>query len=182
MKALARVQTGRSLAAACALLFAGAGMAGAATKVWAFNASFGNPHIQSFDLLTGAAIDDFAAPNKDAQRGRANGRGIAIVGSKIYYTLSDTPNVYMTDTTGADLKIAFTTPLTPGINSIAWDGASFWMVASQPTDPTKPADNKVYKYSPAGVLQQTILLQQRENNNVAPNGLEITPFTTSAGS
>jgi hypothetical protein len=158
-----------------ALVLAGANVAGAATTVWAFNASFGNPHIQAYDLATGNAVADFLAPNGDAQRGRANGRGIAVVGTKIYYTLADTPNVYVTDTvTHEDLKIAFTTPLTPGINSLAWDGSSFWMVASQPADPTKPADGKVYQYSPTGTLLKTVVLAGRENTNLAPNGLEIT--------
>jgi uncharacterized protein (TIGR03437 family) len=160
-----------------ALVLAGAHVAGAATTVWAFNASFGNPHIQAYDLATGNAVADFAAPSNDAQRGRANGRGIAVVGTTIYYTLADTPNVYKTDAvTHADLGIAFRTPLTPGINSLAWDGntSSFWMVASQPADPTKPADGKVYQYSPTGTLLKTLLLPGRENINLAPNGLEVT--------
>src|SRR5471032_1442260 len=121
-----------------ALVLAGANIAGAATTVWAFNASFGNPHIQAYDLATGNSFDDFIAPNKDAQRGRANGRGIAVLANgDIYYTLADTPNVYKTNSAGADLGIAFTTHLavgTPGINSLAWDGTSFWMVASQPSN------------------------------------------------
>jgi uncharacterized protein (TIGR03437 family) len=159
-----------------ALVLAGANVAGAATTVWAFNASFGNPHIQAYDLATGNAVADFVAPHKDANRGRANGRGIAVVGTAIYYTLADTPNVYQTDATGADLGIVFTTPLTPGINSLAWDGAAFWMVASQPADPTKPADGKVYKYSKTGTLLQALALQRPPNTNVASNGLEVTPF------
>lgn len=158
-----------------ALVLAGANVAGAATTVWAFNASFGNPHIQAYDLATGNAVADFGAPNKDALRGRANGRGIAVVGTTIYYTLADTPNVYKTDAlTQADLGIAFTTILTPGINSLSWDGTSFWMVASQPADPTKPADGKVYQYSLTGTLLKTLVLAGRENTNLAPNGLEIT--------
>jgi uncharacterized protein (TIGR03437 family) len=158
-----------------ALVLAGANLAGAASTVWAFNASFGNPHIQAYDLATGIAGADFEAPNNDAQRGRANGRGIAMVGTTIYYTLADSPIVYKTDAvTHADLGIAFRTPLTPGINSLVWDGASFWMVASQPADPTKPADGKVYQYSPTGTLMRTVVLAGRENANLAPNGLEIT--------
>jgi hypothetical protein len=95
---------GCSPAVIFALVMAGANVAGAATKVWAFNASFGNPHIQAYDLDTGNTVADFVAPHKDANRGRANGRGIAVVGTAIYYTLADTPNVYKTDTvTQADL-------------------------------------------------------------------------------
>src|SRR5471030_2543982 len=115
-----------------ALVLAGAHVAGAATTVWAFNASFGNPQIQAYDLATGNTVADFVAPNNDAQRGRANGRGIAVLGNgDIYYTLADTPNVYKTNAAHDDLGIAFQTLLTPGINSLAWDGntSSFWMVA-----------------------------------------------------
>jgi uncharacterized protein (TIGR03437 family) len=160
-----------------ALVLAGANIAGAATTVWAFNASFGNPHIQAYDLATGNTLVDFEAPNNDAQKGRANGRGIAVVGTTIYYTLADSPIVYKTDAvTHADGGIAFKTPLTPGINSLAWDGntSSFWMVASQPADPTKPADGKVYQYSSTGTPLKTLVLPGRENTNLAPNGLEIT--------
>ncbi|HXB69866.1 MAG TPA: IPT/TIG domain-containing protein [Candidatus Acidoferrales bacterium] len=173
-----------SLAVIFALVSAGATVAGAATTVWAFNASLGNPHIQAYDLATGNAVADFAAPHKDAQRNRANGRGIAVVGTAIYYTLADTPNVYKTDAvTHADLGIAFTTPLTPGINSLAWDGHSnsFWMVSSQPADPKIPADDKVYQFSlptqagAPGTLLQTLVLPRQANSNLARNGLEVTP-------
>jgi uncharacterized protein (TIGR03437 family) len=160
-----------------ALVLAGAHVAGAATTVWAFNASFGNPHIQAYDLVTGKTVADFIAPNKDAQRGRANGRGIAVVGTTIYYTLADTPNVYKTDAvTQADLGIAFTTVLTPGINSLAWDGASFWMVASQPSNPNLLADDKVYQYSLNGIPGRTLVLALPPNTNQARNGIEVTPF------
>ena len=148
----------------------------AQTTVWGINASFGNPHIQAYDLATGVAMADFTAPHKDANRGRANGRGIAVVGTTIYYTLADTPNVYKTDMASqADLGIAFTTPLSPGINSLAWDGASFWLLASQPTDPTRPADDNVYQYSLAGKLLQTLVLARPSNTNLARDGLEVTP-------
>jgi uncharacterized protein (TIGR03437 family) len=168
-----------STIAVFALFFAVANTAGAATTVWAFNASFGNPHIQAYDLATGNAVADFEAPNKDALRGRANGRGIAVVATPnattIYYTLADTPNVYKADAaTHADLGIAFTTPLTPGINSLAWDGASFWMVASQPTNQNALVDGKVYKYSPTGQLLQTLVLPLPVNTNFVRNGIEVT--------
>jgi uncharacterized protein (TIGR03437 family) len=166
-----------SLAVIFAVVSAGASVAGAATTVWAFNASFGNPHIQAYNLDTGNAVADFVAPHKDAQRGRANGRGIAVVGTTIYYTLADTPNVYKTDAvTQADLGIAFTTPIAPGINSLAWDGASFWMVASQPSNQNLPADDKVYQYSLSGQLQQTLVLPRPPNTSLARDGMEVTPF------
>ena len=58
--------------------------------VWANNASPGSPHLQAFDMSTGAAAADFPAPNPDAQKGKANGRGIAVVDTKIYYSLANT--------------------------------------------------------------------------------------------
>jgi hypothetical protein len=158
-----------------ALLCLLAGVSQAGTTVWGFNASFGNPHIQAYDLTTGVALADFVAPNQDANRGRANGRGIAVVGTTIYYSLADTPNVYVTDTlTHADLGIAFTTILTPGINSLAWDGSSLWMVASQPNNPSAQDDN-VYQYSLTGKLLRTLVLTRPPNNNLSRDGLEVTP-------
>ena len=142
----------------------------AATTIWGFNASFGNPHIQAYDLATGVASADFTAPHKDANRGRANGRGIAVVGTKIYYSLADTPNVYVTDTVShADLGIAFTTPLSPGINNLAWDGTSLWLNSSA------PGDARVFQYSPTGQLQKTLTLALPANTNLARDGLEVTP-------
>ena len=169
------MNTIRALGALSTLvIFATGSQAG--TTVWGFNSSFGDPHIQAYDLDTGVASADFVAPNKDAQRGRANGRGIAVVGTTLYYSLADTPNVYKTDTvTHADLGIAFTTPLSPGINSLAWDGANLWMVASQPQNQVAPQDDKVYKYSPNGALLQTLVLPRPANNNLVRDGIEVTP-------
>ena len=159
-----------------ALLLASAAASQAGTTVWAFNASLGNPHIQAYDLATGNNLADFEAPHNDARRGRANGRGIAVVGNTIYYSLADTPNVYKTDAvTHADLGIAFATVLTPGINSLSWDGASLWMLASHPNDPNAPADDKVYQYSPAGQLLQTLTLARPQNSNLARDGFEVLP-------
>src|SRR5471032_1122172 len=81
-----------------ALVLAGANIAGAVTTVWAFNASFGNPHIQAYDLATGNSFDDFIAPNKDAQRGRANGRGIAVLANGDIYTRWRTLRTYIRPT------------------------------------------------------------------------------------
>ena len=159
------------------VLLSSVALASAGTTVWGFNASFGNPHIQAYDLDTGVAAADFVAPHKDANRGRANGRGITVVGTTIYYTLADTPNVYKTDmVTHADLGIVFSTPLAPGINSLSWDGANFWLVASQPSDPNIPADDKIYEYSPAGALLKTMVLTRPVNSNVARDGVEVTSF------
>jgi hypothetical protein len=164
----------RSAAMSLVLVCVASAACQAGTTVWAFNASFGSPHIQAYDLATGNALADFTAPHKDANRGRANGRGIAVVGNTIYYSLADTPNVYKADAiTHADLGIAFTTSLTPGINSLAWDGGSFWLVASQP--PGTPANDNVYQYSPGGQLLRTLVLARPANTNLARDGLEVTP-------
>ena len=122
------------------------------------------------------AIADFPAPNPDASRGRANGRGIAVVGNAIFYSLADSSSVYQSDvTTHADLGIAFATPLAPGINSIASDGTTLWLVASQPANASLPADDRVYQYSTAGVLLQTLVLARPANSNLARDGIEVTP-------
>lgn len=165
----------RSLAAILSLVSAGAIAARAATAVWTFDAGLGR--IQAFELETGNAVADFVAPHKDADPAKLNGRGIALVGTSIYYTLAGSPNVYKTDTvTHADLGIAFTTPLTAGINSLSWDGASFWMVAAEPTDQTKPVDENVYQFSPTGKLLQTIKLPRPANTNLACDGIAVTGY------
>jgi uncharacterized protein (TIGR03437 family) len=177
MLSIGHLKAMRTTSTIAALILMAAVSSQAGTTVWGINASFGNPHIQAYDLDTGVAVADFVAPNKDANRGRANGRGIAIAGTTLYYSLADTPNVYKTDTvTHSDLGIAFSTPLAPGINSLAWDGTNLWLVASQPSDPNIPADDKIYKYSPAGLLLQTLVLVRPANSNLARDGVEITPF------
>ncbi|MDQ1471375.1 MAG: hypothetical protein QOJ99_2855 [Bryobacterales bacterium] len=175
----------RRLLGVLTLLFSLTGISIAGTTVWAFNASFGDPHIQAYDLASGTAVADFVAPNKDAHRGRANGRGIAVAGTTIYYSLADTPNVYKTDAvTHADLGIAFTTLLSPGINSLALDGTSLWAAASQPADPSKPADDKIFQYSLTGMLLQTLTLPRPANTNLARDGFDVVPggFVADRGS
>ncbi len=157
-----------------ALILASAAALQAGTTVWAMNASLGNPHIQAYDLADGHLIVDFPAPNNDALRGRANGRGIAVVGDTIYYSLADSPNVYKTDATHRDLG-SFKTQLSPGINSLSWDGTSLWMVASSPTNEGVPADDKLYQYSPSGQPLQILALAGTPNSNLARDGFEVLP-------
>ena len=55
-----------------ALDLAGARVAGAATMAWAFNATFGNPRIQTSHLDPGVESGDFAPPDNGSQRGASN--------------------------------------------------------------------------------------------------------------
>jgi hypothetical protein len=81
-------------------------------------------------------------------------------GTTIYYTLADTPNVYKTDAvTQADGGSPSGAP-DAEVNSLSWDAPPS-MVASQPSI-QKPADDKVYQYSPTGTLLKTLLLPGRE--------------------
>lgn len=170
------------------LLFASLTSARAGTVVWANNASLGNPHIQAYDLETGANVADFAAPNADARKGNANGRGIAVVGTTIYYTLANTGKVYVTDTNShKDLGVAFSTPLI-GIAAIAWDGSGLWVIPYVGLGSFNPQSDNAYKYSTNGTLLQTVGLTPPGFNNFAGNteprdGLAVTPtgFVTDRG-
>ena len=147
------------------------------TLVWANNASLGNPHIQAFDLGTGAAVADFLAPNPDAHKAKANGRGIAVVGTKIYYSLANTGSVYLTDTvTHADGGVAFNTGL-PGIAGLSWDGTALWVLPYVNLDANIPASQNVYSYSPTGTLLNTVRLTPPifPNPPVPRDGLAVTP-------
>lgn len=147
------------------------------TVVWANNASLGNPHIQAFDLGTGAAKADFLAPNPDAHKAKANGRGIAVMGTKIYYSLANSGSVYLTDTvTHADGGVAFTTGL-PGIAGLSWDGAALWVLPYVNLDANIPSSQNVYSYSLNGTLLNTVRLTPLifPNPAVPRDGLAVTP-------
>lgn len=100
--------------------------------------------LRAFNTSTGAHIQSFPTTG--------GGRGIAVIGTKIYYTSPSNPHVFITDSvTHADLGIAFTVPHVAGIGTLAWDGASFWLT---------PYGGKaeIYQYSPVGTLLNTIPL------------------------
>ena len=153
--------------------------------IWANNASLGSPHLQAFDASTGVAIADFAAPNPDALKRNANGRGIAVVGTRIYYSLANSGNVYVTDTiTHRDGGIAFATGL-PGIGGLSWDGASLWVLPYVSLDANVPATQNVYSYTPGGALLKTVQLTPPvfQNPPVPRDGFVVTPtgFVTDRG-
>lgn len=137
----------RSAVISAAVLCGLSSLASAGTIVWGNNASFGNVTLEAFDMDTGALVQQFLAPNLTA-RGD-NGRGIAVVGTTIYYTTASSGNVYVTDSvTHADLGIAFSTGL-GGISCVAWDGTALWVSAYDST-------NNAYRYTTTGTLLQTV--------------------------
>jgi hypothetical protein len=174
------------LAALFALI--GSPTAKAGTVVWANNASLGSPHIHAYDLDTGQNLADFAAPHPDASKGKANGRGIAVVGQTIYYTLANSGSVYMTDTNShSDLGIAFSTPLA-GIGAISWDGSGLWVIPYVGLGFFNAHSDNAYKYSLSGALLQTVALTPPGFNGFAGNteprsGFAATPngFVTDRG-
>ena len=142
------MQARRMLVVLSALIWAGfVGTAQAGTIVWGNNASGGNPLLEAFDFDTGNVVTQFVAPHPDAVSG--NGRGIAVVGTTIYYTLAGSGKVYITDAnTHADLGVAFDSGL-GGIATVAWDGTALWIDAYDGTD-------NAYRYTPTGTLLQTV--------------------------
>lgn len=145
----------------CAVLQAACG---AATIVWGNNASSSRDILEAFDLSTGNVVAQFQAPNPLAANG--NGRGIAVVGSTIYYSTASSGNVFVTDSnTHADLGIAFNTGLN-GIANIAWDGTALWITGYNGT-------NNAFRYTPSGTLLQTVVGfgNNRDGFEVVNNGL-----------
>lgn len=114
-----------------------------AVIVWGNNASFGNVTIEAFDLDTGNVVQQFLAPNALAVGD--NGRGIAVVGTTLYYTVAGRGEIFITDTvTHADLGTLVNTGL-GGISCIAYDGSSLWISAYDGT-------NNAYRYDMSGNL------------------------------
>jgi hypothetical protein len=92
-------------------------------------------------------VDQFIVPNPVAAAD--NGRGIAVVGTTIYYSTANSGNIYVTNsTTHADLGIAFNTGL-PGVANIAWDGVALWVTGYN-------GSNNAFRYTPTGTLLQTV--------------------------
>ena len=152
-----------------------ASRANAATIVWGNNATFGNVTLEAFDMTTGALVDQFIAPNPEAAAD--NGRGIAVVGTTIYYSVANSGKVYVTDSvTHADLGVAFDTGLN-GIANIAWDGTALWITGYNGT-------NNAYRYTTSGTLLQTVVgfgnnrdgFEIAGNNIIANNGDSVGPY------
>lgn len=98
------------------------GMAGAAqaaqTVVWSNNA--GTPLVQSFDVVTGARVDNFNG-------GGGNGRGVVVVGDVVYTTEAGAPTVRKFNrNTGALISSCDIAGVGGGISTIGFDGDAFW--------------------------------------------------------
>jgi hypothetical protein len=121
------------------------------TAVWGNNATFGNVTLEEFNANTGAVIQQFLAPNPIAQAD--NGRGIAVASDgTIYYTITGTEDVYVTNaTTHADLGVAFTCTVcgTGGISTITFDGNNLFLTPYQ-------VSGSAYEYTTTGTLVKTI--------------------------
>ena len=138
--------------------------ASAATIVWGNNASApGTESIEAFSLDTGAQFASFLVPNPGSNQ---NGRGIAVVGSTIYYSNASGGDVYLTNTRNHSADgVAFNTGLN-GIANIAWDGTALWVTGYNGTD-------NAYRYTPTGKLLQTVVGfgNSRDGFEVANNQL-----------
>jgi hypothetical protein len=121
------------------------------TGVWGNNATFGNVTLEEFNATTGAVIQQFIAPNPTAAA--SNGRGIAVASDgTIYYTVTDTEDVYVTNaTTHTDMGVAFTCTVcgSGGISTITFDGSNLFLTPYQ-------VAGKAYEYTTTGTLVNTI--------------------------
>jgi hypothetical protein len=132
--------------------------------VWGINASFSGPHINEIDVTTGTVVADFVAPNPIAASG--NGRGIAVAGNTVYYSLAGSGDIFVTNSvTHADGGVLFNTGL-GGVATITWDGANLWVSAYDNT-------NNVYKYDLAGHRLATVsgFGNDRDGLEVLTNGI-----------
>src|SRR5438128_4725837 len=80
------------------------------TIIWANDARGSpGPLIDEWDLDqaagTGALVKSFLAPDPAAQG--QGGAGIAVIGSSIYYNVTSAGSVFLTDTIGTNLGVAF---------------------------------------------------------------------------
>jgi hypothetical protein len=133
-----------------AWLLVSAAPVSASTVIWTNgnDAPANLPIIQEFDASTGALLKSFLDP---AAAAGETGRGIAVVGSNIFYSVTGSTSVFLTDTNGTNLGVAFTVsiPGVSGIQSIASDG-QFLYVA--PLSATLGLNENVYKFDFSGNL------------------------------
>jgi hypothetical protein len=138
-----------------------------AAVIWGNDATGNATTLRAFDSVTGALVDSFAAPNATAVG--QFGRGIAVIGSQIFYSTDSSGDVFLTNTAHADLGVAFSTGLN-GIGAIASDGTSLYLTASN------DGDDNIYRYSFAGLLLDTITATPSTGSitsAVGRTGLEI---------
>jgi hypothetical protein len=133
-----------------AWLLVSAAPVSASTVIWTNgnDAPANLPIIQEFDASTGALLNSFLDP---AGAAGETGRGIAVVGSNIFYSVTGSTSVFLTDTNGTNLGVAFTVniPGVSGIQSIASDGQFLYVTRLAP--PLGLNEN-VYKFDFSGNL------------------------------
>jgi hypothetical protein len=89
---------------------------------------------------------------------KGNGRGIVVVGDKVYYTTADSGNVYVRSaSTNADEGVAFTIAGARGLQAISFDGTNFWVGDYSGT-------TQAYKVSSTGTLLETITLDPSQTH------------------
>lgn len=121
-----------------------------ASVIWGNSASGGNVNLEAFDTVTGTLVpgQQFLVPNLTARSD--NGRGVALLGSTIYYTTANSGNIYITNTsTHADLGILVNTGF-PGIANVATDGTSIFAASYQ------TSSGIVNKYDTSGNFVGTV--------------------------
>jgi hypothetical protein len=123
------------------------------------SSSSGTPYISAIDPTTGMVIQTYT------NLSGVDGRGVAVVGSTIYYTTARDTNVYKESTSGVNEGVAFqvTVQHGDGLATMAYDGTNFYIGAYDRT-------NHVYKYSPSGQWIETLSLSHCLHGNC--DGLE----------
>ena len=123
-----------------------------ASVIWGNNASFGNVSLEAFDSVTGLLIpgQQFLVPNLTA-RGD-NGRGVAVLGTTLYYTTANSGNIYVTNTVShADLGILVNTGFA-GIANVATDGTFIY------ANNYLSSSGIINKYDTSGNLAGTVIV------------------------
>ncbi|HEV2219659.1 MAG TPA: IPTL-CTERM sorting domain-containing protein [Casimicrobiaceae bacterium] len=101
--------------------------------------------LYKIDTSTGAVV-------AECSQSKGNGRGMVVVGSVVYYTVTNSGNVYKTNfTTCSDDGIAFAVPGATSLSTIAYDGTNFWIG-------DYAGSNHAFYVSPTGTLLNTISL------------------------
>jgi hypothetical protein len=164
-----------ALSAVAVGCFLAAEPAQANTLIWSNGNDAGaapGPVIQEFDAVTGARLTAFADPA--ATSANQVGRGIAVVGSNIFYSLGGSTSVFLTNPSGANLGTAFVVniPGVTGVQSIASDGKFLYIT---PQSSNLSLVQNVYKFSFSGTLIGSPITMVGSGGIVqsARDGLEI---------
>jgi PEP-CTERM motif len=120
--------------------------ANASLIIWGNGAGAGSSILQTFDLETGAELQEFRGPSplQAGYSGGDVGRGISVVGNDIYYTSAGSGQVFKTNAiTHEDLGVVFDTGWR-GVRSVSFDGSTFWVRDDR--------SNELRRYRPDGTL------------------------------